>query len=193
VLLRPAERRQGVRGASDTNDCSVRKHGCANRRKVMMTLWNAFDDRFFDDFWRTAGRVPTRGTEFEPPVDVVEQENAYELRIELPGIKPEEVDVSVDGNTLTVRGERNISDEQRKKDGYYRLERRYGKFQRTFTLPQTVDAGSIGADLSNGMLTLTLPKKELAKPRKIAVSGSSSLTEKAKKLFTKGEQATPSA
>jgi HSP20 family protein len=162
----------------------------------MMTLWNAFDDRFFDDFWRTAGRTPTRtAAEFEPAVDVVEHENAYELRVELPGIKPEEVDVSVDGDTLTVRGERTYSDEQRKKDGYYRLERRYGKFQRTFTLPQTVDAGSIGAELSNGMLTLTLPKQELAKPRKITVSGGS-LTDKAKKLFTpstKSEQSTPSA
>jgi HSP20 family protein len=159
----------------------------------MMTLWNAFDDRFFDDFWRASGRTPTRSAEFEPAVDVVEQENAYELRVELPGVKPEDVDVSVDGNTLTVRGERNYTDEQRKKDGYYRLERRYGKFQRTFTLPQTVDSGAIAADLSNGILTLKLPKQEIAKPRKISVSGTS-LVDKAKKVFTaKSEQPAPNA
>lgn len=152
----------------------------------MLTLWNAFDDRLFDDFWRTAARAPARAVEFEPAVDVVEHENAFELRVELPGVKPEELDISVDGNTLTVRGERSYSDEQRKKDGYYRLERRYGKFQRMFTLPQTVDSGAIAADLSSGILTLKLPKQELAKPRKIAVSGSS-LAEKAKKIFTKGE------
>jgi HSP20 family protein len=161
----------------------------------MMTLWNAFDDRFFDDFWRTAGRTPTRtAAEFEPAVDVVEHENAFQLRVELPGIKPEEVDITVDGNTLTVRGERNYTDEQRKKDGYYRLERRYGKFQRTFTLPQTVDSGAIAADLANGVLTLELPKQDLAKPRKIAVAAGT-WTDKAKKVFAsaKADQSTPTA
>jgi HSP20 family protein len=136
----------------------------------MMTLWNAFDDRFFDDFLRTPARAPVRATQFEPAVDVVEHENAFELRVELPGMKPEEVDVSVDGDTLTVRGERTYTDEQRKKDGYQRLERRYGKFQRTFTLPQTVDSGAIAGELNNGVLTLKLPKQELAKPRKITVT-----------------------
>lgn len=136
----------------------------------MLTLWNAFDDRFFDDFRRTAARAPARAAEFEPAVDVVEHENAFELRVELPGLKPDEVDVSVDGSTLTVRGERNYSDEQRKQDGYQRLERRYGKFQRVFTLPKTVDSGAIAGELSNGVLTLKLPKQELAKPRKITVT-----------------------
>lgn len=158
----------------------------------MMTLWNAFDDRFFDDFWRTTARAPARAAEFEPAVDVVEHENAFELRVELPGVKAEEIDISVDGNTLTLRGERNYSDEQRKKDGYYRLERRYGRFQRMFTLPQTVDSAAIAADLTNGVLTLKLPKQELAKPRRIAVSGTS-LADKAKKIFTKGEAGSSSA
>lgn len=148
----------------------------------MLSLWNAFDDRFFDDFWRPS--QPTRAMAFEPAVDVVEQEDAYELRAELPGVKAEELDVTVDGNTLTLHGERRYEDEQRKQDGYYRLERRYGKFRRMFTLPQTVDGSAISAELSNGVLVLRLPKRELAKPRKIQIAGTS-LTDKAKKLFTK--------
>jgi HSP20 family protein len=192
VLLGPAERHKGFVVPATPSLHRAEAWVREQEDRIMMTLWNAFDDRFFDDFWRTAGRAPARATEFEPAVDVVEHENAFELRVELPGVKAEEIDISVDGNTLTLRGERNYSDEQRKKDGYYRLERRYGRFQRMFTLPQTVDSTAIAADLSNGVLTLKLPKQELAKPRKIAVSGAS-LTDKAKKLFTKNEQPTPNA
>lgn len=152
----------------------------------MLSLLNAFDDRFFDDFWRQAHAQPRTG--FEPPVDVVEHEDAFELRVELPGVKPDEVDISLDGNTLTVHGQRQFSDEKRKKDGYYRIERRYGEFRRTFTLPETVDGAAVAADLNHGVLTLRLPKRELARPRKIQITGSS-LTDKAKKLFSKPDEA----
>jgi len=157
----------------------------------MLSLWNAMDDRFFDDFWRTA-KQGQQTAQFDPPVDVVEHETAFELRVELAGVKPEEVDVTMDGNTLTIQGERRYVDEDRKKDGYYRLERRYGKFRRTFMLPETVDGGTISAEFVNGVLTVRLPKQELAKPRKIAISGSS-LTDKAKKLFSKPAEASESS
>lgn len=145
----------------------------------MLTLWNAFDDRFFDDFWRRAPRNARPA--FEPAVDVVEHENGYELRAELPGLKPEEVDVSVDGNVLTVKGERRFEDKA-DKAGYHRIERRYGAFQRSFNLPDTVNADAIEATLENGVLALYLPKQEQVKPRKVQIGAR--LTDKAKKLFT---------
>jgi HSP20 family protein len=154
----------------------------------MLRLWNTFDDRFFDDFLRTAS-APTQRPTFEPAVDVVEHNDRFELRAELPGMKPEEVDVTIDGNTLSLHGERQYTDEQRQKDGYYRLERRYGKFRRTFTLPENIDAEAIAAELANGVLTLKLPKKDAVKPRKIQVTGTS-LTDKAKKLISKPGEAT---
>jgi len=154
----------------------------------MMTLWNAFDDKFFDDFWRR-GQLATRPV-FEPAVDVVEHDSGYALRAELPGMKPEEIDISVDGNVLTLKGERRFEDKS-EKGGYQRIERRYGTFQRSFNLPDTVNADAIEATMENGVLALYLPKQEQVKPRKVKVG--STLTDKAKNLFTKVRTDTPIA
>jgi HSP20 family protein len=141
----------------------------------MLTLWNAFDDKFFDDVLR---RAPVQGPpSFQPAVDVVESEKAYELTAELPGMKPEEVEVSVDSNVLTLKGERRYEHKDEKK-GYTRIERRYGSFQRSFSLPETVNSEAIEAHMEEGVLKLRVPKMETKAPKKIAIGG-------AKKLFGK--------
>lgn len=103
-----------------------------------------------------------------PPVDVLEQPEAIRIMAELPGVKPEDVKISVEGNVLTVHGTKQQVAEERT-ERVHRYERTYGAFERTFTLPATVDAEHIKAGYENGVLTITLPKAEQAKPRQIAV------------------------
>lgn len=131
-------------------------------RPVLVDPFRIFDDAF-PEFW---GRRPEASRGWNPPVDVVEDENLLTFVAELPGFDKEEVSISVDNNTLTISGERNLTGDR---EGYHRVERMYGKFERSFTLPSTVDTAKISASLKNGLLTLTLPKKEEAKPRQIEV------------------------
>ena len=108
------------------------------------------------------------GRPWVPPVDVVENENELVVKADVPGIKFEDIDVKIENGTLTLRGERKaekISD----KGGWHRMERSYGSFVRYFTLPDTVDAEHVKAGYEAGVLTITLPKKEIAKPRAIKV------------------------
>jgi len=103
-----------------------------------------------------------------PPVDVVEDKDAVQITAELPGIKPEDVKISVDNNLLTIRGEKRQTAEE-KTDHAHRYERYYGVFERSFTVPSTVDAEHIKATYDLGVLTVRLPKLERAKPRQIEV------------------------
>lgn len=103
-----------------------------------------------------------------PPVDVLEQPEAIRIMAELPGVKPEDVKISVEGNVLTVHGTKQQVAEERT-ERVHRYERTYGAFERSFTLPATVDTQHINANSDNGVLTITLPKAEQAKPRQIAV------------------------
>jgi HSP20 family protein len=103
-----------------------------------------------------------------PPVDVVEEGDTIRLVAELPGVKVEDVRISLENNVLTVQGEKKqeaVQDD----DKAYRFERAYGMFERTFTLPATIDANKIVAKFDSGLLTILLPKVEAAKPRHIAV------------------------
>lgn len=103
-----------------------------------------------------------------PPVDVLEQKDAIRILAELPGVKPEDVQISLEGNVLTIHGSKQqVAEEQTEK--VHRYERAYGAFERTFTLPGTVDAAHIKAGYENGVLTVILPKVEQAKPRQIQV------------------------
>ena len=104
-----------------------------------------------------------------PSVDVIETDEAIKLKAELAGMKPEDIKIEVQDNVLTVSGERHFEEEV-KEDKYYRIERRYGSFSRSMALPQTVDEGKIEADYDNGVLQVTVPKGEVAKPRKILVT-----------------------
>jgi len=117
--------------------------------------------------------VPSTGF-FEgwtPVVDVFEDRDKYILKAEIPGMKNEDIEVSLDGNTLTLSGERK-HEEEKKEGETYRAERFFGRFQRSITLPAAVDATHIQANYKDGVLTVTLPKSEEAKPRQIQVKAS---------------------
>jgi HSP20 family protein len=103
---------------------------------------------------------------FAPAVDVYEDEHQVTLKIEVPGIDEKDIDVRVENNTLTVHGERKIEKEE-KEENYRRVERQYGSFTRTFTLPTTVDTESVSATYDKGVLKIALPKKAEAKPKQI--------------------------
>jgi HSP20 family protein len=102
-------------------------------------------------------------------VDIYEQDGNIVLKAELPGVDAKNVDIRLENNVLTLRGERKLDNEV-KKENYHRVERSYGSFTRSFTLPTVVDQEKIKADYSDGVLRLTLPKREEAKPKQISIS-----------------------
>ena len=114
-----------------------------------------------------------QGTEltggFTPAVDIYEDAEKVVLKLEVPGIEEKDLDVSVEKNTLTVKGERKLEPEE-KEENFHRIERRYGSFYRAFTLPATVDAETVEAKYSAGVLKLELKKKAEAQPKQIKVN-----------------------
>ncbi len=108
-------------------------------------------------------------TAFAPPVDVYEDEHNVTLKIEVPGIDEKDIDVRIENNTLTVHGERKFEKDE-KEENYRRVERQYGSFTRTFTLPNTVNQESVQANYDKGVLKITLAKKAEAKPKQIKVN-----------------------
>jgi HSP20 family protein len=115
-----------------------------------------------DDDWALGGS-------WAPAVDIYEKDGNIVLKAELPGLDPKDVDVRVENNVLTLRGERRFDNEV-KRDNYHRVERAYGTFTRSFTLPNVVDTGNIKADFKDGLLHVVLPKKEEAKQRQIQIN-----------------------
>ncbi len=101
-----------------------------------------------------------------PPCDITEDDRSIRLQLELPGVRPEDLRLSVEDNLLSIRGEKRQHAEERN-ERVHRYERSYGTFERTFTLPSSVDTDAIDADVENGILTVTIPKSERAKPREI--------------------------
>jgi HSP20 family protein len=127
-------------------------------------------NRVFRDSYSGEGRDESLTTSsFAPAVDVYEDEHKVTLKIEVPGIDEKEIDVQVENNILTVHGERKIEKEE-KEENYRRVERQYGSFTRTFTLPTTVDTESVSATYDKGVLKIALPKKAEAKPKQIKVN-----------------------
>jgi HSP20 family protein len=108
-------------------------------------------------------------TKFAPPVDIYEDEHNIALKIEVPGIDEKDIDVRIENNTLTVHGERKFEKEE-KEENFRRVERHYGSFTRSFTLPSSVDPGQVSADYDKGMLKINLAKKAEAKPKQIKVN-----------------------
>jgi HSP20 family protein len=108
-------------------------------------------------------------TAFAPPVDVYEDEHNVTLKIEVPGIDEKDIDVRIENNTLTVHGERKFETDE-KEENYRRVERQYGSFTRTFTLPNTVNHDNVQADYDKGVLKIKLAKKAEAKPKQIKVN-----------------------
>ncbi len=127
-------------------------------------------DRFFGNFFR--GNIFDDSTLFRnvwaPLADLIERENEYIVKIELPGVKKDEVKITLEDNVLTVSGEKKLESEIKEKN-HYRAERRYGSFKRSFSLPMTVQAKNIDASYEDGILLILLPKAEEAKPRSIEI------------------------
>jgi HSP20 family protein len=122
--------------------------------------------RFFGDTY-TGGEVGGRGT-WAPFLDIYEEGDGFRISVDLPGLTADDVEVTLDQNLLTIRGERKTKNEL-KEENFHRIERRYGSFERTISLPAQLDAEGIQADFSNGVLEVHVPKAEQAKPRKIKI------------------------
>jgi HSP20 family protein len=162
---------------------------------TVLTRWEPFREfatlqdrinRVFRDSYSGAGQDEALTTSsFAPAVDVYEDEHKVSLKIEVPGIDEKDIDVRVENNTLTVHGERKIEKEE-KEENYRRVERQYGSFTRTFTLPTTVDSENVSANYDKGVLKITLPKKAEAKPKQIKVNIGSEKQGSEKTLEGKG-------
>ena len=128
--------------------------------------------RFFEDAVTRLMNEPRTARPWSPPVDILETEDNLTLKADLPDVKTEDLDIRVENNTLTIRGHRNFEKEENVK-GWHRIERSYGEFVRSFAVPPSLDTEKVAADYKNGVLTVTLAKKETAKPKqvKIAVQG----------------------
>src|SRR6202158_5618671 len=116
-------------------------------------------------------------TSFAPPVDIYEDEHNITLKLEVPGIDEKDIDVRIENTTLTVHGERKIEKDE-KEENFRRVERQYGSFTRSFTLPSSVDTGQVSANYEKGVLKISLAKKRAGKPKQIKVNvGSEKLLE----------------
>src|SRR5437867_9986571 len=149
---------------------------------AVLTRWDPFREfstmqdrmnrmnRLFRESYSPEGTEETlTTTSFAPPVDIYEDEHNITLKIEVPGIDEKDINVRIENNTLTVHGERKIEKEE-KEENYRRIERQYGSFTRTFTLPNTVDSESVSANYEKGVLKVKLAKKAEAKPKQIKVN-----------------------
>lgn len=125
-------------------------------------------ERLFEEFFPTVRREEDREYVWAPAVDVYENEKAYVVEVDLPGLRKEDVRVTVQDNVLTIQGERRLQREEKGVD-FHRQERFYGKFLRSFTLPETVDAQRVAAEFKDGVLRLTLPKREPSAGRVIEI------------------------
>src|SRR5215472_13100214 len=126
-------------------------------------------NRLFEDSLRRGGTDDSALTTWAPAVDIYETENELVVKADLPDLEEKDLDVRVEDNTLTIRGERKF-EKSISEDSFLRVERAYGSFSRSFSLPNTVNAEAIGADYKNGVLTVTLPKREESKPRQVKVN-----------------------
>jgi HSP20 family protein len=143
------------------------------RRYTMLVKWQPWgsllnNDTIFDDLIRSAA-APTRHLPFEPKIEVRETEERFLITAELPGLDKKDFSLTVEKNLLVLAGEKKVMSEE-KNDGYYRSERTYGSFQRSFRLTDGVDSKKIKAEFKNGVLNIVIPKVEKAKPKQIDVA-----------------------
>ena len=131
-------------------------------------LYRQMDQVFGDFFGPTPSGMAATEAIWSPLVDVHETKEGIQLQVELPGVKQEDIQVSIEGDTLTLKGERKREAEV-KEDQYHRIERSYGRFVRTVLLPSVVDSSKVKATYRDGVLEIQLPKREEAKPKEIKV------------------------
>jgi HSP20 family protein len=124
--------------------------------------------RVFEDSFARLLSEPQANRPWSPAVDIYETENELVLKADLPDVETQDVNVRVENQTLTISGERKFEKSSNEK-GFHRIERSYGNFTRSFAVPNTFDTENIAANFKNGVLTVTLPKKEAAKPRQIKI------------------------
>jgi HSP20 family protein len=135
--------------------------------RELATLQDRFNS-LFENFADANGKEQLARGSFAPAVDIYEDEHNLVLKLEVPGVNEEDLNVSLENNTLTVSGERKFEKEE-KEENFHRIERRYGSFTRTFRLPNTVDAENVEAGYDKGILKITLAKRAEAKPKQIKV------------------------
>ncbi len=145
----------------------------SSRYAPILSLRNEMDrlfERFFEDFFSPTG--VERGVRFgtwAPALDVTENEAEVRVRAELPGVNPNELEISVTGNVISIQGEKREEKEDKSESSYH-IERSFGSFRRTIELPQSVNPESAKADYTNGVLTISFKKNPSAAPRKINIS-----------------------
>src|ERR1700693_2877487 len=127
--------------------------------------------RIFEDALNRMLSEPRTSRPWSPAVDILETENAIVLKADVPAVDPKDIDIEVQNQTLTVKGQRQFDKSEASK-GFHRIERSFGSFVRSFTVPTSVDTEKVSADYKNGVLTISLPKKEAAKPRQIKIQPS---------------------
>ena len=132
-----------------------------------LTLRDEFD-KVLDSFFNFDQENTTKGNIWAPTVDVSDDKDNFYITAEIPGIAKEDVKVNIKNDTLTICGEKSVNKEDKEKN-FYRAERVYGSFSRSFNLPEAVDKDKIKAEYKNGILTLVIPKKEEEKPKEIDI------------------------
>jgi HSP20 family protein len=163
-----------------------------------ITPWRPFRDleewerRFDDLLGRPLRRLPIDERGWMPAMDVFEKDDRFVVKAELPGMKDDDIDVSVIGDTLSIKGEKKTETEVKDED-YYRCERSYGTFYRSIPLPSNVDVNKIEASFDDGVLEVTLPKSAKVKPKKVALSAKKKATQSAKKTVKSAKKATKAA
>jgi len=145
---------------------------------TVLTRWDPFRElsalqnrmsRLFEEQYGGGREESLTAGAFVPPVDIYEDEHSVQLKLEVPGVDEKDLDIKVENNTLTVTGERKFEKEE-KEENFHRVERRYGSFTRSFTLPSTVSTEDIQADYDQGVLKIRLAKRAEAKPKQIKVN-----------------------
>ena len=142
---------------------------------TMQDRMNRMNRLFRESYSPEAPEEALTTTNFAPPVDIYEDEHTIALKLDVPGVEEKDIDVRIQDNTLTVHGERKIEKEE-KEENYRRVERQYGTFTRSFTLPSSVDPAQVNAQYDNGVLKISLAKKAEAKPKQIKVNVGSEKT-----------------
>ena len=135
--------------------------------------WNLFDQLQHEvnraNAYQAKNEDSAIASDWSPAVDIKEEENQYLLIADIPGVSPNDIEIQMENNVLSIKGERN-SELKKEHDGFKRIERKHGVFYRRFTLPEGVNAEAIEAKSDNGVLTVSIPKQEIVKPRKITVN-----------------------
>lgn len=137
--------------------------------RELANMQKEFNRLFTEAYPRLYGEDEMSTRTWAPPVDIFENDNNLVLKADLPGVDPKDVEIRVEDSTLYLKGERKFEKEV-KEENYHRVERSYGTFTRSFSLPNSIDAEKVSAEYKDGQLTLTMPKREEAKPKTIKIN-----------------------